>query len=163
MMENIKNEEQKSSFSWVWWLVFLILACVITGFVVHKKGPEISKFINQKENDVKLQECIVDEDTTYTATSIQDVLEFREHIRECNRIDSIFLTMPDVVLIDILVNHGTELSNADIVYIYENNPDTYNAVQSGARAQKYKEQLNYKQIKPDTIPKKAIMDQPILN
>ena len=43
--------------------------------------------------------------------SIQDVLRFREHVRELNKADSIFMTIPDVILIDILYNYGTELSN----------------------------------------------------
>ena len=162
MMENMEGNEKKSSFSWVWWLIFLILACTLTGFIVHNNGPKIDSFFGFK-NPEDAQKNIVQEDTAVHVTTIQEVLSFREHIRECNRIDSVFLTIPDVCLIDILANHGTELSNADIVYIYENNPDTYNAVQSGARSQQYKEQLEHKQIEPDTIPKKGIPDQPILN
>lgn len=150
MIENMVDNEKKSSFSWVWWLILLILACILTGFIVHNNGPKIDSFFGF-ENPEDTQKYVVQEDTAIHVTTIQEVLNFREHIRECKRIDSIFLTIPDVVLIDILANHGTHLSNTDIVYIYESNPDTYNAVQSGARSQKYKEQLEHKQIKLDTI------------
>lgn len=149
----MENLEKKKSHNWIWWLIAMIIACVTTGFIVHNNGPEIDKLLN-RGNDIGLQESIVCEDTTYAEPSIQDILEFREHARECKRIDSIFMTMPDVVLIDILMNHGTSLSNSDIVYIYKNNPETYNAVQSGARAQRYKEQ-----IEPDSLPTKPIPDK----
>lgn len=42
-----------------------------------------------------------------------------------------------VVLIDILMQHGTSLSIKDTIYIYGSNISTYNTVLSGARAQKY--------------------------
>ena len=61
----------------------------------------------------------------------------REQMREDRRVDSVFLAMPKVVLIDILMQHGTSLSIKDMVYIYESNTSTYNTVLSGARAQKY--------------------------
>lgn len=151
--------EEKKSFSWVWWLITLILACGIVGFVVHNNSEKIDNFFHQEE----IEECAVTDSTDIQQPelTIQEVLEFREHLRECQRIDSVFMAMPEVVLIDILMNHGTNLSNSDIVYIYEANPDTYNAVQSGARAQKYKEELEHKQIEPDTIPEKPAIDQPI--
>lgn len=73
--------------------------------------------------------------------TIQDILNEREAIRETKRIDSVFLTMHDVVLIDILMQHGTDLSIKDIVYIYESNNTIYNKVMSGARAQQYRDSL----------------------
>lgn len=149
----MENLEQKKSHNWIWWLIALVIACVTTGFIVHNNGPEIDKLLNH-ESGIELQESIVCEDTAYAAPTIQDILEFRNYTRECKRIDSIFLTMPDVVLIDILRNYGTELSNSDIVYIYESNHDTYNAVQSGAKSQKYKEQ-----IEPDSLPTKPIPEK----
>ena len=61
----------------------------------------------------------------------------REQMREDRRVDSVFLAMPKVVLIDILMQHGTSLSIKDMIYIYESNTSTYNTVLSGAKAQKY--------------------------
>lgn len=146
----MENLEKKKSYNWILWLIGLMAACILTGFVVHNNGPKIDEFLN-RGNDIELQESTVNEDTIYTAPTIQEILEFRKYAKECKRIDSIFLTMPDVVLIDILRNHGTQLSNSEIVYIYEDNPETYNAVQSGARSQKYKDQ-----IEPDSLPAKPI-------
>lgn len=158
-MEN--QEQQKKSHNWIWWLIAIIAACTITGFLVHNNESKIDKFfscVNNKElqeQETMHNDSVYAEDIEYT---ISDILEFRRHIRECNRIDSVYMNMPEVVLIDILMNYGTEMDPAEIVYIYESNPDTYNAVQSGARAQKYKEQFE-----PDSIPKKSDSDAPTPN
>lgn len=145
--------ENKKSYSWIWWLIGLIVACILTGFIVHNNGPKIDEFFG--ENSMELQEQNVVEDTTmYHVPTIQEVLEFRRHAQELKRADSLFLTIPDVVLIDILSNHGTELSSYDIMCIYEGNPKIYNAVQSGARAQLFKESL------PDSLSKQPQPDTP---
>lgn len=88
-------------------------------------------------------EYVQDEDSLIEepVTTIQDILDKREELREEIRIDSVFLTMHDVVLIDILMQHGTDLSIKDIVYIYESNNTIYNKVMSGARAQQYRDSL----------------------
>lgn len=148
--------EEKKSFSWVWWLITLILACTAVGIIVHNNSDKIDNILNK---EVIEDTTTVDTVTTEEPVTIQEILEFREHLRECQRIDSVFMSLPEVVLIDILMNHGTNLSNSDIVYIYESNPDTYNAVKSGARAQQYKEKLERNE--PDTIPEKPAIDQPI--
>lgn len=141
-------EEKTKNHSWIWWLLGLIIACSVTGIMVYNNEPEIDKLFHQTD-EMTEESYVVNEDTAYIAPTIQEVLEFRKHLQECKRVDSIFLTMPDVCLIDILANYGTSLSNHEIVYIYEANPETYNAVQSGARAQKLKQQFE-----PDSIPKK---------
>ena len=71
--------------------------------------------------------------------TIADILQYREDVRHFKYIDSIYMTMPDVVLIDILVNHGTLISNEEIVNIYLSNPDTYNKKKSQQRYDGYKE------------------------
>lgn len=144
--------ENKKSYSWIWWLIGLIVACTLTGFIVHNNRPKIDEFFGH-EYPVESQEVI--EDTTmYHVPTIQEVLEFRRQAQELKRADSLFLTIPDVVLIDILSNHGTELSSYDIMCIYEGNPKIYNAVQSGARAQLFKESL------PDSLSKQPQPDVP---
>lgn len=137
--------------NWIWWLIALIFACTITGIVVHKYGEKVDKLFHNESTE----EVSCSEDTIYEEVpTIEDVLELRKDIKEYKRIDSVFLAMPEIVLIDILMNHGTELSTQEIVSIYESNPKTYNAVMSGARSQKFKEQ-----IEPDTIPKKPEPEQ----
>ena len=91
--------------------------------------------------------------------SIAEILQWRENTKELQRIDSVYLNMPDVILIDILLQHGTSLSYADIVYIYESNPETYNLIQSGARAQRYKDSI----ATTSPLPIISEPDNPTLN
>ena len=117
-------------------LLGMLVASALT-FICHDK---VSNLINPEKDNVE-QVCV---DTVYAedVPTIQEILQFREDIKHYNHVDSVFLTMPDVVLIDILRQHGTSLSNSDIVTIYESNRSTYNKVMSGARSQHYKDSLD---------------------
>lgn len=118
------------------WVVLIILALIgIFGAIIYAEREHIANFlngVNQKEVQEDPQ-VIIEE----PVTTIQDILDMREQMREDRRIDSVFLAMPKVILIDILMQHGTSLSIKDIIYIYESNTSTYNTVLSGAKAQKY--------------------------
>lgn len=118
------------------WVVLIILALIgMMGAIIYAERENIANFLNGV-NQEEVQEdpqVIIEE----PVTTIQDILDMREQMREDRRIDSVFLAMPKVVLIDILMQHGTSLSIKDIIYIYESNTSTYNTVLSGARAQKY--------------------------
>lgn len=118
------------------WVVVTILALIgMIGTIIYAERENIANFlngVNQKEVQEDPQ-VIIEE----PVTTIQDILDMREQMREDRRIDSVFLAMPKVVLIDILMQHGTSLSIKDMIYIYESNISTYNTVLSGARAQKY--------------------------
>lgn len=118
------------------WVVVAILALIgMIGAVIYAERKNVANFLNGV-NQEEVQEdpqVIIEE----PVTTIQDILDMREQMREDRRIDSVFLAMPKVVLIDILMQHGTSLSIKDIIYIYESNTSTYNTVLSGARAQKY--------------------------
>ena len=118
------------------WVVVTILALIGTiGAVIYAERKNVANFLNGV-NQEEVQEdpqVIIEE----PVTTIQDILDMREQMREDRRVDSVFLAMPKVVLIDILMQHGTSLSIKDMVYIYESNTSTYNTVLSGARAQKY--------------------------
>lgn len=118
------------------WVVLITLALIgMMGAIIYAERENIANFLN----GVNQEE--VQEDAHITikepVATIQDILDMREQMREDRRIDSVFLAMPKVVLIDILMQHGTSLSIKDIIYIYESNTSTYNTVLSGARAQKY--------------------------
>ena len=105
------------------------------GAIIYAERENIANFLNGV-NQEEVQEdpqVIIEE----PVTTIQDILNMREQMREDRRVDSVFLAMPKVVLIDILMQHGTSLSIKDMIYIYESNTSTYNTVLSGARAQKY--------------------------
>lgn len=118
------------------WVVVTIFALIgIIGAVIYAERKNVANFLNGV-NQEEVQEdpqVIIEE----PVTTIQDILDMREQMREDRRVDSVFLAMPKVVLIDILMQHGTSLSIKDMVYIYESNTSTYNTVLSGARAQKY--------------------------
>lgn len=118
------------------WVVVTILALIgMIGAVIYAERKNVANFLNGV-NQEEVQEdpqVIIEE----PVTTIQDILDMREQMREDRRVDSVFLAMPKVVLIDILMQHGTSLSIKDIIYIYESNTSTYNTVLSGARAQKY--------------------------
>lgn len=118
------------------WVVLIILALIgMIGAIIYAERENIANFLNGV-NQEEVQEdpqVIIEE----PVTTIQDILDMREQMREDRRVDSVFLAMPKVVLIDILMQHGTSLSIKDMTYIYESNTSTYNTVLSGARAQKY--------------------------
>lgn len=118
------------------WVVLITLVLIgMIGAIIYAERENIANFLNGV-NQEEVQEdpqVIIEE----PVTTIQDILDMREQMREDRRIDSVFLAMPKVVLIDILMQHGTSLSIKDMIYIYESNISTYNTVLSGARAQKY--------------------------
>ena len=118
------------------WAVLITLALIgMIGAIIYAERENITNFLNGV-NQEEVQEdpqVIIEE----PVTTIQDIIDMREQMREDRRIDSVFLAMPKVVLIDILMQHGTSLSIKDMIYIYESNTSTYNTVLSGARAQKY--------------------------
>lgn len=118
------------------WVVLITLALIgIMEAIIYAERENIANFLNgvNQEEVQEDHQVIIEE----PVTTIQDILDMREQMREDRRIDSVFLAMPKVVLIDILMQHGTSLSIKDIIYIYESNTSTYNTVLSGARAQKY--------------------------
>lgn len=118
------------------WVVLITLALIgMMGAIIYAERKNIANFLNGV-NQEEVQEdpqVIIEE----PVTTIQDILDMREQMREDRRVDSVFLAMPKVVLIDILMQHGTSLSIKDIIYIYESNNQRNNTVLSGARAQKY--------------------------
>ena len=118
------------------WVVVTILALIgMIGAVIYAERKNVANFLNGvNQEEVQEDPQVIIEEPVAT---IQDILDMREQMREDRRIDSVFLAMPKVVLIDILMQHGTSLSIKDIIYIYESNTSTYNTVLSGARAQKY--------------------------
>lgn len=118
------------------WAVLITLALIgMMGAIIYAERENIANFLNGvNQEEVQEDPQVIIEEPVAT---IQDILDMREQMREDRRVDSVFLAMPKVVLIDILMQHGTSLSIKDIIYIYESNTSTYNTVLSGARAQKY--------------------------
>lgn len=108
--------------------IFAGIALILFVVLCYSERDNIKNFVFPEP------EATVQEDTvTVSTTTIQDVLDFRKEIKQGQVIDSIFLNMPDVILIDILMNHGTHLSNKEIVTIYNSNRKSYEEVLKGAR------------------------------
>ncbi len=134
-MENEMMARSKPPRRTVWVVVTILAVIGMIGAIIYAEREPIANFLNgvnqeeiQEDAHITIEEPV---------TTIQDILYMREQMREDRRVDSVFLAMPKVVLIDILMQHGTSLSIKDMIYIYESNTSTYNTVLSGARAQKY--------------------------
>lgn len=117
-------------------LIIVIAAAITIGTLVWRNSNT-----TDKDESVEIIQNEIVSDTVENH-SIEDYLQFRNGMKQQQEAEQIFLNMPDVVLIDILLQHGTELSPYDIGEIYMNYPDTYNEVQSGARSQRYLDSIN---------------------
>lgn len=61
----------------------------------------------------------------YAIPSVEDCLNRREELRYALWVDSVYLAMPEDVLIQILVNRGTQVSVNEIVKEYVKNKEQY--------------------------------------
>lgn len=61
----------------------------------------------------------------YAIPSVEDCLNKREELRYALWVDSVYLAMPEDVLIQILVNRGTQVSVNEIVKEYVKNEEQY--------------------------------------
>lgn len=131
-MEDNQYPVVRKSSKGFWWLLVAIAVIIATGVIVFVCHEPIAKIVTSEDESV----CIDTVKAVEPVLTIQEVLKFREDIREGMRIDSIFLAMPEAILIDILMTHGTSLSNSDIVYIYESNKEHFKDVLKGAVIQR---------------------------
>lgn len=121
------------------YILLTVIALLIAGIVIYTCQEKKEKTVIETE----LSQVEETDTVSYEAPpTIQDFLEFREMTKEAIAIDSIFLNMPDIILVNILMNHGTDLSNTEIVDIYLNNKEIYdNDVIGGAKAKQYIDSL----------------------
>lgn len=126
----------------IWTIIAIIAAIVMIGVIAHENHSAIQHFFGENQEVVQdTASSTIVEDIEF---SIHDYVELRKQMKEDRRIDSVFLNIPDVIFVNILQNHGTDVSISDIVYIYESNKSVYDKVLSGAESQKYLD---------DSIPK----------
>lgn len=145
------------------WLIALLLVAIIVGIFVHRNPSTIERLKGNKPVEAQVDSAALEIQNELIEQaenpSIVEYLQFRDDMREQKRIEHVFLNMPTVVIIDILREHGTALSVNDIVRIYEDYPEVYNTVQSGARSQQYMDSIYFGIYpKPDKIPEKAPID-----
>lgn len=115
-----------------WSILFALVLAIFVGVSVYFGHDQIAESINPEKENVS-QEPQTEVEPVLT---VQDVLQARNDLKESQRVDSVFLSLSDVILVDILMTHGTSLSIADIVNIYESNKSRYKDVQHGAIIQK---------------------------
>lgn len=85
----------------------------------ESKSQTPNSITYQKVNENKGDTIFVDsyEECNYNP-SINDILQMREELKYAVWVDSVYLTIPDSILIDILVNEGTQASVVSIVQKY---------------------------------------------
>lgn len=164
-MSNPENEQRKPGMNgWVVAILVIIIA-LIAGTVAYYNvetidkwvGKPIEKQVDESAEEIQ-QEIIEDSVEIIENPTIVEYLQYREDMIEQYRRERVFMTMPIVVIVDILRTHGTALSPWDIVEIYENYPETYNQIQSGARSQQYLDSIQGKNREPDPLPLPAPID-----
>ena len=158
--------QRKSSKGWLWAILTLLIAAIV-GVVVYFNTDTIDRWTGYKgpvatqdETVDNIQQELTDSVEVTENPTVEEYLQYRSNIIEQDRQEKVFKTMPEVVLADILLHHGTALSIYNIVDIYENYPETYNKVQSGARTQQFLDSIHSRNIgrESDVLPKPAITD-----
>lgn len=94
--------------------MFIFMMFIITtmiAFCVHKYADAIDSIFNENVE--------ITQNESIDTLTIEEFLNYRQEVIECNRVDGIFLTIPEKELIKILEDYGTDLSNHEIVYIFE--------------------------------------------
>jgi len=81
------------------------------------------KTSEMNDNDTIYDESYYNE--YYAIPSVEDCLNRREELRYALWVDSVYLAMPEDVLIRILVNKGTQVSVNEIVKEYVKNKEQY--------------------------------------
>lgn len=98
---------------------------------------------NRSKETTELDFVEFDQDSIQDhVVSIGEFLQFRKDLIETDRKDSVFKAMPEIALANILYNFGTELSQYEIVDIYESNKATYNKILEGAKTKELVDSLN---------------------
>lgn len=119
--------------------IIFLMAAVSIG--VHM-GCEY--YCNHFNDGIVSEVATFDDIDSTDSISIEDHLQFRWELKEALRTDSIYLHMPDEALLSILTSYGSDLSNAEIAYIYESNIDTYRKINLGTNITNTLDSLKYK-------------------
>lgn len=131
-------------------ILLLTLVVLIGGgtFFMYKVNEE------KYPDNLPVENMEVDSQNVVTNVTIDDILETRRSILECQYQDSVFLHMPETSLIAVLMKLGTDATNTEIVKEYLNNRKIYDNVELGAQIK----DMYKKQFEPDSLPKKAKQD-----
>lgn len=125
------------------YFVILMVCAVLLGSCSHMAQRHIDESI---ETDSIEQEY-------YHVPTVYDVLQAREDWKYQNFIDSVYLNMPEQIIIQMLVTKGTTISEQEIVEDYIKNKQFYHN-------QILKSMDIQKKYIPDSLPKTNKSDKP---
>lgn len=151
-----ENRTRISIGDWLIWLILTIVVSAIIGFVVSKNNDKIERAIDFEQSREVLDDPEIDSAYTAEPTSITEILQLRDDVRQGEHYDSIFLHMPDAPLIAILLQYGTDLSMSDIGRIYEEDQQTWDNVQLGSQI--YEKYIQPSIKEPDPLPEALAPD-----
>ena len=165
-MSNPENEQRKPGMNGWAVAILAIIVALIAGTVVYfnvESIDEMTGFRPVEEQKVDSAAIAIQQELIEEAEnpSIEEYLQFKYDLIEQQRKEKAFTKMPDVIIVDILREHGTAISPLDIVDIYESYPKIYNSVTSGARSQQYLDSIFGNNREPDTLPTQAPIDSVI--
>lgn len=113
---------------------------------------------NRSKNDTELDCVEFEQDSIQDhVVSIEEFLQFRKEIIETDRKDSVFKVMPEIALVNILYNFGTELSQYEIVDIYEANLEDYNKILEGAKTKELVDSLKFIDVQKTSTKRDDIL------
>ena len=121
------------------YFVILLICAVLLGSCVNTKKPIIDESV---ESD-SIEQC----EYNWVPT-VHDILEERKELKYSLWVDSVYLNMPEQILIQMLVSKGTTISIMEIVEDYIKNKDYYHdTILKSMNIQR--------QYIPDSLPKKS--------
>ena len=165
-MSNPENEQRKPGMNGWAVAILVIIVALIAGTVAYfnvETIDEMTGFRPVEEQKVDSAAIAIQHELIEEAEnpSIEEYLQYKYDLIEQQRKEKAFIKMPDVIIVDILREHGTAISPLDIVDIYESYPKIYNSVTSGARSQQYLDSIFGNNKEPDTLPTQAPIDSVI--
>ena len=98
----------------IYFIILLTFAVLLNSCDCMKKPP----ITDVVETDT------VEQEYEYVPT-VQEILEQRQELKYALFVDSVYLKIPEQILVNILVNKGTTLSTVEIVEDYINNKEFY--------------------------------------
>lgn len=129
------------------YFIILTLCAVLLGSCQHIRHQQIDESV--EIDSVELCEY-------NPVPTIQEVLEERKELQYALWVDSVYLNMPEQILVNMLVSKGTTISIVEIVEDYWANRKFYHdTILKSMNIQK-------KYI-PDSVPKSSIPNNPLTN
>lgn len=130
--------------------IILTLICLLGALLMSMSS--CNHHIQQPINDIPEVDTCEQSIEEYLPT-VYDILQEREDMRYMRMIDSVYLTIPEPILVNMLFSKGTTMSILEIVEDYLRNKSYYHdTILSTIRIDK--------KYEPDSVPKKSIPNFP---